>query len=666
MPARRDARRRERRAADRVSVKQRSQGPQPQVGADSGVPAGSARVLTVVFLVALAIRLTHLWQLREAPFFVHLMGDSRGYDEWAQQVAAGDWLGTGVFYQAPLYPYVIGTLYALFGRSLLFVRVVQAIIGAGSCALIAAAGMKWFGRRSGVFSGLLLAAYAPAIFFDALIQKSVLDGLLVSALLLALAVRRNSGVGRAVIDGVLVGLLALSRENAIALLPVVVITVWDRSRRLTAPLIVVGATALVLAPVAIRNLVVGGELHLTTSQLGPNFYIGNSAAATGKYVPLVPERGSFLFERQDATDVAEASLGRRLRPSEVSRYWLDRGLDWIRSDPGAWLRLTGRKALLVVNGTEVVDTEDIATHAEWSFPLRVSARLLHFGIVAPLAFLGMWITRRRWRDLWPLYAFVGIFALSVIAFYVLDRYRYPLVPVLMLFAGVGLHEVVTYWKTHPFWERANTVSALAVALVVCNLPLLSSSDIRAVTHYNIGVELDDAHLDSQAEAEYRAAVALQPAWASPHTNLAGLLGRRGEHEEALLEGREAVRLAPESTTAHVNLGVALQSLGRTHEAVDTLARAVELDPRDAGAHYNLAEALIGVGQTKPAMDHLRETIRLQPSRSQAYSDLGILLCSEGHLAEGIEQLKIAVKLDPASREAAANLQHALELARQPR
>ena len=88
MPARRDARRRERRAADRVSVKQRSQGPQPQVGADSGVPAGSARVLTVVFLVALAIRLTHLWQLREAPFFVHLMGDSRGYDEWAQQVAA--------------------------------------------------------------------------------------------------------------------------------------------------------------------------------------------------------------------------------------------------------------------------------------------------------------------------------------------------------------------------------------------------------------------------------------------------------------------------------------------------------------------------------------------------------------------------------------------------
>jgi hypothetical protein len=60
----------------------------------------------------------HVWQFGGAPFFVHLMGDSRGYDEWAQQMA-GDWLGTGVFYHAPLYPYVIGTIHL---RSSLFLR----------------------------------------------------------------------------------------------------------------------------------------------------------------------------------------------------------------------------------------------------------------------------------------------------------------------------------------------------------------------------------------------------------------------------------------------------------------------------------------------------------------------------------------------------------------
>ncbi len=35
------------------------------------------------------------------------MGDSRAYDEWARRIAAGDWIGREVFYQAPLYPYFL-------------------------------------------------------------------------------------------------------------------------------------------------------------------------------------------------------------------------------------------------------------------------------------------------------------------------------------------------------------------------------------------------------------------------------------------------------------------------------------------------------------------------------------------------------------------------------
>ncbi len=63
---------------------------------------------SAIFGLALAIRLLHVWQIRRAPFFSVLMGDARAYDEWAQQIAHGDWLGRGVFYQAPLYPYLLG------------------------------------------------------------------------------------------------------------------------------------------------------------------------------------------------------------------------------------------------------------------------------------------------------------------------------------------------------------------------------------------------------------------------------------------------------------------------------------------------------------------------------------------------------------------------------
>ena len=68
-----------------------------------------------------------------------------------------------------------------------------------------------------------------------------------------------------------------------------------------------------LAPVAVRNYAVGGGLYLTTSQLGPNFYIGNNPTADGTYRPLRFGRGSAEFERLDATAIAERAQGRPAR-----------------------------------------------------------------------------------------------------------------------------------------------------------------------------------------------------------------------------------------------------------------------------------------------------------------------------------------------------------------
>src|SRR5262249_50073068 len=66
-----------------------------------------------IFLLALTVRLFHLWQLHNSPLVTVLMGDAKAYDGWARQIAQGDWLGHDVFYQAPLYPYFLGILYTL-------------------------------------------------------------------------------------------------------------------------------------------------------------------------------------------------------------------------------------------------------------------------------------------------------------------------------------------------------------------------------------------------------------------------------------------------------------------------------------------------------------------------------------------------------------------------
>src|SRR6476661_8396665 len=97
-------------------------------------PKASARPATNSFVtpalaiaaVALSLRLLHLWGIHDSPFFTVLIGDARAHDAWAQRLAAGDWFGPEAFVQAPLYSYVVGVIYAVAGRDLLLVRLMQA------------------------------------------------------------------------------------------------------------------------------------------------------------------------------------------------------------------------------------------------------------------------------------------------------------------------------------------------------------------------------------------------------------------------------------------------------------------------------------------------------------------------------------------------------------
>ena len=130
----------------------------------------SGRTVASIWLLAFAVRCLYLWQISHAPFYDLRLGDADAYDAWARRVAAGDWIGQGVFYQAPLYPYVLALLYRTLGDSVTVVRVVQALLGATSCALLAAAATFFVGETAAAIAGVLLAVYPPAIFLDGLLE----------------------------------------------------------------------------------------------------------------------------------------------------------------------------------------------------------------------------------------------------------------------------------------------------------------------------------------------------------------------------------------------------------------------------------------------------------------------------------------------------------------
>lgn len=575
-------------------------------------------LFVAVFALAFAVRLVYLFQIEAIPFFYNLLSDSRIYDEWARRIAAGDWLGRGIFYQAPLYPYFLALLETIFGRDLWSIRLVQIILGSASCGLLFLTGKLFFSRAAGVAAGLILSLYAPAIFFDALIQKPVLDLFLVSLLLLLLggALARPAWK-RWITVGIVLALLALSRENALVWLVLVPLWIWfypagqPPRARLKWVAVLLAGSMLVLFPVGLRNLRVGGEFTLTTAQLGANFFIGNNPAADGTYAPFRPGRASPQYEQQDATELAEQALGRSLTPGEVSGYWLKRAWDYIRSQPLDWLRLMGRKWLVVWNVRELEDADDFYLYQEWSWLLGFLGWVNHFGLLAPLAAMGIVLTWRQWRKLWLLYLLLIGFASSVALFYIFARYRFPMVPLLALFAGAAVMEA---WRLYRE-RRLRAGLACGVVLLLSGAlvywPLVGRSGPSAAGYYNLGSALAMQGRLAEAVESYQQALKVQPDYSMPHYSLGRIFAEQGKLDQATFHYQEAVKIDPDFAEAHNNLGNVLARQGDLDGAIKHFREALRIRPDLFQSHENLARALALQGNADEAIRHHQEALRLK-------------------------------------------------------
>jgi Tfp pilus assembly protein PilF len=650
----------------------------------SKLPTNTVWVL-VIFGCAFLMRLIYLIEIDSIPLFHYLAGDARTYDEWAQRIAAGDWLGTGVFYQAPLYPYFLGTLQLVFGHNLWLIRFLQIILGALSCALLFLAGSKLFSRRAGIAAGLILAFYAPAIFFDVLIEKTILD-LVFLSLIIGIVASANpiQHWAKWLALGALLGLLGLSRENALVLS--VVLAVWIAVAFPERPLLTRAAwlglflagLLLVLFPVGLRNLTVGGEFKLTTSQFGTNFYIGNNRAADGSYGSIAKMIGEPQLEGKDARRLSERALGRSLTAGEVSDYWFQKAREFIRASPVDWLRLLMRKWLLVWNAREVEDSDDFYVYQQWSWLLRLLASFSHFGILAPLAAVGVFFSADQWRRLWVFYGMMLSLALSVAVFYVFGRYRFPLVPLLVLFAGAAVAQLMTFSRERNWRRWRSAAIVLLITAVVVNWPLFdvtgpgaagynnlsnafykqgkvdeaTKTAVKAieikpdygVAHYNLGNLYAGQRRLDLAQHHFEEALRIYPNYADVRTNLGQLLAERGDLETGIQYFRKAIELNPSISRAHLNLGVALAKQGRLAEAVGPLREAAGLAPDSAEVRYYLGSVYAAQGSYVAAEKSFNDALDLQPDFVPAHQSLAQLLAMQGKKEQAMRHYQDAVRI----------------------
>lgn len=653
----------------------------------AGMRRSEAWLLLVVLLAAAALRLAALVEVREIGFFRQPMSDGRVYVERARGIVAGDWLGPAEFVHAPLYAYFLAAIGGLTGDYVWSPRLVQLAVDVATVGLVYLAAGRVFGLRAAWIAAALLALYPPAIFFDLLIQKASVT-LALSALVLFTSLRAarfgeaeaaapshgrpaswRGSAARWAAAGAAAGLLILNRQHGLAYLPLLALWAWlapprvPASRRAAHVASLLAAAALVVSPWLVRNRVVLGEWSVATPNFGQNFAMGNLPEATGTYLPMV--RGAASGEREQAgwTRRAEDALGRDLTPREVSDFYLRAALAWIGEHPGAWLLLTGKKLAMVFGAHELPDTEDYYLYAEHSVALRWLDRVWHFGVLVPLAALGIAATAREWRRVWPLYAWLLVTAISVSVFVVFARYRLPLLPVLLTFAGAGVaclfgDEGARAGQRRPMRGGVGTLVPLAVAVIVAvavNWPTLSRRTTSATSYWNHGLALAEGGRLDAALAELERARRLAPNNVEILESLGGVLAEQGRWEAALHHYQQACERDPGYAAAWRGQGDAQLALGRAGEAVASHQQAMALDPRDLRSQNGLASTFARLGRFDEALAIFDRLLEADPRFAEGHLNLGNTYLAMGRIEDAATAYGRALEIRPDYVDALFNL-----------
>ena len=585
-------------------------------------------VVIAIMAFALLVRLAHWWVVCDKPFVAQLVVDSREYDRWAREIAAGAWLGSQVFFQAPLYPYFLALLYALFGRNLDVVYLAQIGIAVGGCYALYRAGREMAGGRVGLAAAGLAAAYGPFIFYDVQLLKESLAVSTTCFLLWTLTtLKARPASWRWVTAGVLLGILTLLRENALLVIPFLLPLAWGGEGGRLGPVrrggLLMFGLALALAPIALRNGAVGGDFLPTTSQGGVNLYIGNNAAADGTYRPIVSGRQVPALERREQARLAEAASGRRLTPTQVSSYWMGRAVKWAAANPGAFCRLQWRKLGMFWSWYEWPDAVDYYYVKTLSPVLR--SPLMEFGAITLLAALGLWLVRRRLGPFAPALLFMLGWTVSTVIFFLFSRYRLPAVPSLMLLSAVPIAELAEApWRPRTGAEAGVAVSvvakvglALVCALAVAIPQLVRFSPRMDLVHYNLALLDEENGRTQEARAHYLSALSSDPNNFLACLNLGNQAAIEKDWQTALDFYARAAAIRPGSDDVQCNLGGVFLGLGRLEEAETHLDLALRLNPTNLNALLNEAVLCARRGELERAKELSGRVLELEPENAAA-------------------------------------------------
>ncbi|MFH0924639.1 MAG: glycosyltransferase family 39 protein [bacterium] len=393
---------------------------------------------TIIILCSMGIlvRLLYVFQIKAIPH-----SDMATYESLARnilQLKAYTLNWCGPYYLPPFYPIFLASIFLLFKNSILAVRLTQAVIGGITCILIYFIGKKVTDKKVAIFASLIAIFFDVLVFYTGLLLVETLMGFFICLMIWMLLkikkrIERDKGSWLlSLLTGILIGIASLTKP---IILPFILfILLWlfisigiKKVVFKNFTWIVLGSI-LILLPWVIRNYRISGKILLTSTNGGSNFYMGNN--------PFDIEAPN-LMEDEAIKRYETGSI-------EWSAFLYQKGWRFIKNNPKKWLKYAYRKFKRLWFGLEnpwpMFPNGDYKRELEFMGGINIP--LFNYKFIFPFLLLGLVISIRTWRKWLLFYLLLIHYSLIHIMYFAHERFRTPLLPILILFAGLGICSVV--------------------------------------------------------------------------------------------------------------------------------------------------------------------------------------------------------------------------------
>src|SRR3972149_4246379 len=149
-------------------------------------------------------------------------------------------------------------------------------------------------------------------------------------------------------------------------------------------------------------------------------------------------------------------------------------------------------------------------------------------------------------------------------------------------------------------------------------------------------ELPPASVDKSEQAKVK----------KGHRELGLELYEKGKNTEAIAEFKKVIEIEPNHVEAHYELGLVYVEEGLCDDGIGELKKVLEIDPKYEDAYYSLGDAYYDCNRKDDALKVWKTLLKDNPEDSIFHYNLGVIYRDKGQFKNAILELQKAIASDP--------------------